>query len=210
MPRKREAKNNNLAQYRERMGERNEALVRRAIKHIANLDGAITFSSVSKVTYEIANHEEGEKGLTLPAISTSKIYRPIVEEAQVPKSTSSQNISSVSRISIGDMQIKLYTLRTENEKLKRDKKILVEKMKEIEVPIPEIGSVDESIFKRYEEIRMVSKSLVDRLLELEIVYIDTNSFTLNVQMFDEIIVTNEALNLFYKKELNELQNTVCK
>lgn len=200
------AKNNNLNIHREKQRIKNEALVRRAIKHISNLGGEITFSSVSNVTYEIANAQDDEKGLTLPAISTSKIYRPIIEQAKAI--SSKQEHRTKAKLSVGDMQVSLYGLRVEIAKLKMDKKILTETLRETNRPIQKIENIETSLIQQTEEIHSISRSLVTRLLELELVYIDLPSLSLNVFMYDDLIVPYDALKVFYKKELDELQSKI--
>lgn len=202
------AKNNNLNIHREKLRIKNEALIRRSIKHIHDLGGEITFSSVSNVTYEIANSQNGEKGLTLPAISTSKIYRPIVEDAKSISASSKQEHKSNARYSLGDMQISLHGVRVENAKLNMDNKILTETLKQINKPTHKIENIESSLLQQTKEIHSIAKSLVDRLLELELAYIDSSSLDLNIFMYDDVIVPHMALKLFYKKELDELQSKI--
>ncbi len=202
------AKNNNLNRHREKQRVKNEALVRRAIKHIIDLGGEITFSSVSNVTYDIANPKDGEKGLTLPAISTSKVYRPIIEQAKSMPLVSNQKYGSKSNLSIGDMQVSLHGYRVENAKLKMDNKILADSLKELNKPVHKIENIESSLLEQTKEIHMVAKSLVDRLLELELAYLDTSSMNLNVILCDDVLVPHEALKLFYKKEIDAIQSKI--
>jgi len=60
---KKKPKNDNLKKHQTALVERNTALVKRAIEHIKRVDGEISMSIVSKVTYEIADRENGEKGV---------------------------------------------------------------------------------------------------------------------------------------------------
>mgnify|MGYP003537440013 FL=1 len=48
-------KNNNLAEYRAFQEEKNKELVLKSIKYIKSLNGIINFSTVSQVTYDIAD-----------------------------------------------------------------------------------------------------------------------------------------------------------
>ena len=57
-------KNNNLAEYRAFQEEKNKELVLKSIKYIKSLNGIINFSTVSQVTYDIADPLKNEKGLT--------------------------------------------------------------------------------------------------------------------------------------------------
>ena len=204
------AKNNNLSVYRQKLAQINETLIQKAIEHIVRLGGEVTFSSVSKVTYDIADQQNGESGLTLAAISKNKIYRSMVEKAQVSRliAGEKQKYSPTMKYSIGDMQFSLHELRVQNAKLKMDNKILVQKLKEVHIPIKEVGNIEETIIKKAKEIQNIANSMVNRLLELELAYIDTSLSTLNVAMYDTVLVTKEALNLFFQKELNELQSKI--
>ena len=55
-------KNNNLAEYRAFQEEKNKELVLKSIKYIKSLNGIINFSTVSQVTYDIADPLKNEKG----------------------------------------------------------------------------------------------------------------------------------------------------
>ena len=199
-------KNNNLDKYRERQGAINEALVKRAIDYIKELKGEINFSSVSKVTYDIADVQKGEEGITLAGISKSIVYRPMVEKAKAASSLGvSEESSSIKSLSVGDMQMSFHSLRVQNAKLKMENKVLSQSLKETEAPKQEIGNIQEDVIKQWEEMKQVSSSLVSRLMELELAYIDTKNATLNVTVYDEVIVSSKALKLFYEKELNELE-----
>lgn len=205
------AKNDNLTKYREKSNQQNEMLIQRAIEHIASVGGDITFSTVSKVTYDIADYTKGEKGLTLPAISKSKIYRPMIEKAQASNMivNPKQKVKAIGgKYSVGDMQLVLHELRVDNAKLKIENKILAMQIKAVQIPIQGVGNIEESVIKKADEIKGVAHSMVNRLLELELAYLDTTSLTLNVALYDEVIVSYEALQLFYKKELDEIKSYV--
>jgi hypothetical protein len=72
-------KNNNLAEYRAFQEEKNKELVLKSIKYIKSLNGIINFSTVSQVTYDIADPLKNEKGLTLAGLSKNKLYRSLIE-----------------------------------------------------------------------------------------------------------------------------------
>lgn len=201
-------KNDNLSKFRKRQQAVNEALVQRAIEHIQKLNGDVNFSLVSKVTYDLADATKGEKGISLAGISKSKIYRPMIEKAKLSNGVNEETIKSTAkeRISVGDMQMSFHSIRVENAKLKMENRILAQQVKEMEVPRQEVGSMDANIMKRYDEIRQICSSLVSRLLELELVYIDSEKTTLNVAIYDEIILQKQPLELFYEKELRAIKN----
>jgi len=206
--RKREAKNNNLQKYREKLLSKNEALVRDAIAHITGLGGEVSFSSVSKVTYDLAL-KDGEKGLTLAAISKNSLYRALVEEAQANSQISKGSIGgSTHRYSPGDMQVAIHALRVENANLKEANKLLTLKLKEVPERIETVQPISDSIIKQSNALHGVARSMVNRMCELEIAYIDTETNSLKLAMYDDIIVREEALNLFYKKELNEIRTKI--
>ena len=201
-------KNDNLSKYREIQQSQNKALVQRAIEHIQQLNGDVNFSLVSKVTYDIADAAKGEKGISLAGLSKSKIYRPLIEKAKLSNGVNADNLknSTKSRVSIGDMQMSFHAMRVENAKLKMENKILSQRVKEIDVPVQELGNIDMNIMKQYEKMKQVCASLVNRLLELELTYIDSEKETLNVAMYDEVILQKQSLELFYQKELHAIKN----
>jgi len=201
-------KNDNLSKYRERQQEQNRALVQRAIEHIQQLNGDVNFSLVSKVTYDIADATKGEKGISLAGLSKSKIYRPMIEKAKLSNGVNADNLknSTKSRVSIGDMQMSFHAIRVENAKLKMENKVLSERVKEINAPVQELGNIDMNIMKQYEEMKQICSSLVSRLLELELTYIDSEKETLNVAIYDEVILQKQSLELFYKKEVHAIKN----
>lgn len=211
VPSKKAAKNNNLARYRELQKEKNEALVAKAIQHIIKLKGEITFSLVSKVTYDIADSSLGEKGLTLAGISKNKTYRAMIEKAQTVSlfSDVNSNNSPSTKLSIGDAQLSLHSFRVENSKLKMENKILAGKLKELVLPHQTVDNINDSVMKKAQEIQSVAHSMVSRLLELELAYIDHTDFSLYISTFDDLLVSNEALALFFEKELHELKSTIC-
>ena len=132
-------KNNNLAEYRAFQEEKNKELVLKSIKYIKSLNGIINFSTVSQVTYDIADPLKNEKGLTLAGLSKNKLYRSLIEKAKL-----SQNIdinlksnrsfyenSSNSNITVADIKLQLHELRVKNVNLKMENKILSEQMKSL-------------------------------------------------------------------------------
>jgi hypothetical protein len=200
-------KNDNLGKYRERQQAMNEALVLRAIKHIQQLNGDVNFSLVSKVTYDISDAIKGEKGISLAGISKSKIYRPMIEKAKASNGSNSDEMKKTrGRVSVGDMQMSFHSIRVENAKLKMENKILAKQLEEVIEPRQEIGNIEVSIMNQYDEMRQICSSLVSRLLELELTYIDSETTTLNVVMYDDIVLQKQSLELFYEKELYAIKN----
>ncbi len=205
----RKAKNNNLDEYRKKLSESNEALVKKAIAHIVALSGEVMFSSVSKVTYELADIQIGQTGITVAGISTSSVYRPLVEEAQANQEIHGRaSRGTINHFSKGDAQLMLHALRVENVNLKRDNKILTLKLKEIPDVIETVTPIRDSIIQKGNALQDIARSMVTRLCELELAYIDADTNSLKLTYYDEIIVHNEALKLFYEKELNDIQSKI--
>ena len=204
---KQKAKNDNLFKHKELLQKKNKALIERSILHITQLDGQINMSIVSRVTYELANIEDKEKGITLAGISKNPIYRALVEQAQANREmkNGSKTKMGTSHYSDGDIRMMLHAMRVENEELKRTNKILSQQLKEHSNVIETSEPIEDNIIREYNTIKDIAKSTVKRLCELEIAYIDTNTETLRVMHYDEILVPSDALKKFYLKELNEIQ-----
>lgn len=144
-------KNNNLAEYRAFQEEKNKELVLKSIKYIKSLNGIINFSTVSQVTYDIADPLKNEKGLTLAGLSKNKLYRSLIEKAKL-----SQNIdinlksnrdfyenSSNSNMTVADIKLQLHELRVKNVNLKMENKILSEQMKTLSSTVSTVEPVSD-------------------------------------------------------------------
>lgn len=207
-------KNNNLAEYRAFQEEKNKELVLKSIKYIKSLNGIINFSTVSQVTYDIADPLKNEKGLTLAGLSKNKLYRSLIEKAKL-----SQNIdinlksnrgfyenSSNNNMTVADIKLQLHELRVKNVNLKMENKILSEQMKTLSSTVSTVEPVSDDMLKKYKFLYQICSNLISRLLELDVAYIDLERTTLNVQMYDDVILQKEALEILYKDKLNELKN----
>ena len=207
-------KNNNLAEYRAFQEEKNKELVLKSIKYIKSLNGIINFSTVSQVTYDIADPLKNEKGLTLAGLSKNKLYRSLIDKAKL-----SQNIdinlksnrsfyenSSNSNMTVADIKLQLHELRVKNVNLKIENKILSEQMKTLSSTVSTVEPVSDDILKKYKFLYQMCSNLISRLLELDVAYIDLERTTLNVQIYDDVILQKEALEILYKDKLNELKN----
>lgn len=205
----RRPKNNNLANHREKMHDIYIGLIKKAIAHIESLNGEISMSAVSRVSYEVADKEQGEKGITLPGISTNSEYRALVEHAKANQEVHhphNRREVKVKYLSDGDIRMMVHVLRTENIELKRTNKILMQQLKDMPDTVETIAPIEEKIIAAHNTIMNVAKSLTNRLCELEITYIDAVSETLKLAHYDEIIVPTKPLKLYYEKELNEIHN----
>lgn len=207
-------KNNNLAEYRAFQEEKNKELVLKSIKYIKSLNGIINFSTVSQVTYDIADPLKNEKGLTLAGLSKNKLYRSLIEKAKL-----SQNIdinlksnrsfyenSSNNNMTVADIKLQLHELRVKNVNLKMENKILSEQMKTLSSTVSTVEPVSDDMLKKYKFLYQICSNLISRLLELDVAYIDLERTTLNVQIYDDVILQKEALEILYKDKLNELKN----
>lgn len=207
-------KNNNLAEYRAFQEEKNKELVLKSIKYIKSLNGIINFSTVSQVTYDIADPLKNEKGLTLAGLSKNKLYRSLIEKAKL-----SQNIdinlksnrdfyenSSNSNMTVADIKLQLHELRVKNVNLKMENKILSEQIKTLSSTVSTVEPVSDDMLKKYKFLYQICSNLISRLLELDVAYIDLERTTLNVQIYDDVILQKEALEILYKDKLNELKN----
>ncbi len=202
-------KNNNLNGYRIKLAEKNEALVKKAIAHIVSLSGEVSYSFVSKVTYGLADLQDGQNGLTVAGISKNPVYRALVDEAKANQEIHGRRPSSNTKnLSNGDIQLMLHALRVENANLKRDNKILAMKIKEIPDVIETVPPIEDEIIKKANALQNIARSMVRRLCELELAYIDADTNTLRLSYYDETIVHAEALKLFYNKELDEIRSKI--
>lgn len=206
------AKNDNLKKYQEEKIKRNTELIKRAIGHIRGLGGDISMSIVSRVTYEIANPEHGEKGITLAGISKNKQYRTMIEQAQADAmmhhSEKHRHSIRPRHLSDGDIRMMLHALRVENETLKRENKILTHQLKEAPHTIETVQPIEEKLIKEHNALHNAMRSLVGRLCELDVAYIDLHTETLKLMAYKEVIVPKEMLLQFYEKELHELKTGI--
>lgn len=208
-------KNNNLAEYRAVQEEKNKELVLKSIKYIESLNGIVNFSTVSQVTYDIADPLKNEKGLTLAGLSKNKLYRSLIEKAKLSQNIdinlkSNKNFyesNSNTNTTVADIKLQLHELRVKNVNLKMENKILSEQMKTLSSSVSHpVETVSEDMLKKYKYLYQICSNLIGRLLELDVAYIDLEQSTLNVQMYDDVILQKEALEILYKDKLNELRN----
>jgi len=205
----RKPKNDNLDKHRKKMQGIYIELIQKAISHIESLNGDITMSAVSRVSYEIADKEKGEKGITLPGISTNPEYRALVEHSRANQELhepKDRRELKAKYLSEGDIRMMVHVLRTENIELKRTNKVLIQQLKDIPDTVETIAPVEEKIIAAYNAMMNVSRALTNRLCELELTYIDATNETLNVAHYNDVVVPSEALKLFYEKELNEIRD----
>jgi hypothetical protein len=174
------------------------------------LSGEVTYSAVSKVSYEIADIQTGEKGLTLAAVSKNPIYRSLVDQAKAGQSVKDTRPRGVGHYSQGDMGLMIHALRVENARIRQENKILSLKLKELPNVIERVEPISDAIIAKGNALMGIARSMVNRLCELEIAYIDTRTNSLVLAVFKDTILQEAALRLFYEKELNDIQSEVYK
>ncbi len=102
----------------------------------------------------------------------------------------------------------LHALRVENAGLKQENKTLALKLKEAPETIETIESIPDEIIKKAHALQSIARGIVNRLCELELTFIDSKTNTLMLAHYGEVIVHEEALKLFYKKEIDEIQSKI--
>jgi hypothetical protein len=165
-------KPDNLAQYREERLKRNIKLIKNSIAHIQSLGGIITFSSVSKVTHDLAIGEKGEKGISLSTISKSKIYRALVDEAKgLQRQSDSEDIGNLVK---SELKYQLHALRVKNEENKLKIKFLQEEIQRIQKKPSELSSVNQSkrTSKSEQEHKKRFVVFIEELIESGLFFVD--------------------------------------
>ena len=199
-------KNDNLKKHKETQVAKNTALIERALSHIKQLGGTVTMSVVSRVTHEIADRGSGEKGITAAGISKNKTYRAMVERAQADmemhRDKEADSHVRVRNYSDGDIRMMVHALRVENETLKRKVTILTHQLRDRPRVIETTEPLPDALLRERNDLHGVLRSVVSRLLQLEVAYIDSNT-SLKLAMYEETIVPKEMLEKFYTKELHE-------
>ena len=199
------AKNNNLDNFREKLTNVNEILIKKSIAHVQSLGGEITFASISKVSHDLAISLGKEKGLTSAGITKNPLYRSLVEEAKA-KQALGEFVPIKKNLSQGDMHLTLHALRVEVEKLRIEKKTLEHKLRETPDRIQNVEPVRDEIIMMNNQLRDIAKAMVNQLCELELAYVDLDTRSLVLAVYGTIIVHHDALEIFYKKELDAIKN----
>lgn len=208
---KAKSKNNNLELNREKTMKRNKALIIRAIEHIKSLNGIINYSTISQVTYDISEPLKKEKGISPSGITKNELYKSLIDKAKYYKVNynnleSNKNSYSNKNNTIVDVRLQLLELRVKVSKLKMENKTLEKQLKTLNMNSNTVDTVNENIVEKYKYFSQICTNLISRLLELDIAYIDLNNTTLNVQMYDDVIMQRESFELLYKEKLNEFKN----
>lgn len=200
-PRKRK-KNDSLDRHREKMVEANEKLVHRAVERIVEMGGIPNFSLVSGLTHDLADRERGEKGITAAAISKNPIYREIVLSAARTASGGGTVSRSGSRVSEGDARMLLHELRIENAKLKRENRILADRLSKRIPPRASAAAVPENLVEKLREMRGIARSIVQRLMEQELAYVDGDG-SLVLALYETPLARKEAMEILFTEALEK-------
>jgi len=164
---------NNLKEYKKRQQEINAKLVQKAIEHIKKLGGNLSVNNVSRTTYEIANPDKGEKGLTPAAISKNQLYKTMILKAKAEQNNYKQDEATL--MTVGDLQIKLYQEMQKREELKIKLKILEDQLSKIslvEKSNTQPKSLEQDCMDIREEnkhLKSLLKGVISTLAKLEMV-----------------------------------------
>jgi len=164
---------NNLKEYKKRQQEINAKLVQKAIEHIKKLGGNLSVNNVSRTTYEIANPDKGEKGLTPAAISKNQLYKTMILKAKAEQNNYKQDEATL--MTVGDLQIKLYQEMQKREELKIKLKILEDQLSKIslvEKSNTQPKSLEQDCVNIREEnkhLKSLLKGVISTLAKLEMV-----------------------------------------
>jgi len=188
---------NNLKEYKRKQQEINAKLVQRAIDHILRIGGNLSVNNVSRTTYEIANPEKGEKGLTPAAISKNTLYKNMILKAKAQKNK--QKTDSPSLMTIGDLQMQLFQERQKNEELKIKIKILDDQL--AKVSLIEKKSIDTQPLKEEcieleeenKQLKSLLKGVIHVLAKEEI--IERVNGDIVVSMYGHILLKEEHLKI---------------
>jgi hypothetical protein len=188
---------NNLKEYKRKQQEINAKLVQRAIDHILRIGGNLSVNNVSRTTYEIANPEKGEKGLTPAAISKNTLYKNMILKAKAQKNK--QKTDSPSLMTIGDLQMQLFQERQKNQELKIKIKILEDQL--AKVSLIEKKSIDTQPLKEEcieleeenKQLKSLLKGVIHVLAKEEI--IEKVNGDIVVSMYGHILLKEEHLKI---------------
>ena len=193
-------KNNNLKEYKRKQQETNSKLVQRAIDYLKKVGGTISINSVSRTTYEIANSENGEKGLTPAALSKNKLYKNMILRAKAELTNYKPN--NTNHMSFGDLELKLYQERQKNEELKIKIKILEEQLANIS--LIEKSSINKpsmeedclEIKEKNKYLKSLLKGVISTLAKLEIV--ESIDGDIKISLYGTTLLKKEHLKLIDK------------
>ena len=190
-------KNNSLKEYKQKQLKTNSKLVQRAIDYLKKVGGTISINSVSRTTYEIANPENGEKGLTPAALSKNKLYKNMILRAKAELTNYKPN--NIHHMSFGDLELKLYQERQKNEELKIKIKILEDQLASISLidkSFPNTSSLKEDCLDIKEENKLLKallKGVISTLAKIDL--IENVDGDIKISVYGGTLLKKEHLKL---------------
>lgn len=188
-------KRNNLKEYKRKQQEINAKLVQRAIEHIKKLGGNLSVNNVSRTTYEIANPDKGEKGLTPAAISKNQLYKTMLLKAKAEKNNYTQDNTKL--MTIGDLEVKLYQEKVKNKELSIKIKILEDQLSKISL-VEKQNSRPKSleqdcmdIRKENKHLKSLLKGIISTLAKLDMVEMVDGD--IRISLYDVVLLNKENL-----------------
>ena len=188
-------KRNNLKEYKRKQQEINAKLVQRAIEHIKKLGGNLSVNNISRTTYEIANPDKGEKGLTPAAISKNQLYKTMLLKAKAEKNNYTQDNTKL--MTIGDLEVKLYQEKVKNKELSIKIKILEDQLSKISL-VEKQNSRSKSLEQDCMDIREENKHLksllkgiINTLAKLDMVEMVDGD--IRISLYDVVLLNKENL-----------------
>lgn len=188
---------NNLKEYKKKQQEINAKLVQRAIEYILKIGGNLSVNNVSRVSYEIANPEKGEKGLTPAAISKNPLYKNMILKAKAEKNK--QKIDAPNLMTIGDLQMQLFQERQKNQELKIKIKILEDQLSKVSIfekmSLPK-SSLEQDCFnirQENKELKSILKGIIHVLGNLEL--IENINGDIVVSMYGNVLLKKEHIKI---------------
>ena len=188
-------KRNNLKEYKRKQQEINAKLVQRAIEHIKKLGGNLSVNNVSRTTYEIANHDKGEKGLTPAAISKNQLYKTMLLKAKAEKNNYTQDNTKL--MTIGDLEVKLYQEKVKNKELSIKIKILEDQLSKISLVEKQNSrpkSLEQDCMDIREEnkhLKSLLKGIINTLAKLDMVEMVDGD--IRISLYDVVLLNKENL-----------------
>lgn len=187
-------KNNesNLASYRREIKEKNFILITKAISHLKSIGANINQSSVSKVTYLIADPLIGESGLTAAAISKNPIYKTLItsEKLQMNHQQVTKDRYKTT-LNEAEASLEIFRLKSEISQYKRDMKILQHHLKNIkyeDIKNDSASNIDENI-----ELRDALTTIIEVLFERKLISFDTE-FNLQLALYGNKLLSNKLVS----------------
>ncbi|WP_294966260.1 hypothetical protein [Sulfurimonas sp.] len=194
---------NNFKIYQEEKVKHNTALVKKAIEHIKKFGGNISMANISKVTKDIAL--DGEKGLSVPALSKNKMYAALIKEAQnssqnnikAPEELSSKSLKELSQ---AELMAEIYKLRISNIEKENNLKILKDIVAEHSIDISNTN-IEVSNTIDTKECKFALEHAIKSLLEEKILYIDKNTFDVKLAALGTLILKGSIFRKIFPKEV---------